>query len=72
VKKNLIADTDEAGHAFQEEGGHRFRFEAGRGSDLMSATWRLLPRIDVMMFCLAGLVKRHGFGPCKMRRRFGW
>lgn len=32
--------------------------EAGRGSDLMSATWRLLPRIVVMMFCLAGLVKR--------------
>jgi hypothetical protein len=25
---------------------------------LMSATWRLLPRIEVMMFGLAGLVKR--------------
>jgi hypothetical protein len=24
----------------------------------MSATGRLLPRIEVMMFCLAGLVKR--------------
>src|SRR5271157_1430086 len=44
--------------AFRFEAGHRFRFEAGRGSDLMSATWRLLPRIEVMMFCLAGLVKR--------------
>jgi hypothetical protein len=46
------------GHAFQQEAGHRFRFEAGRGSDLKSATGRLLPRIEVMMFCLAGLVKR--------------
>jgi hypothetical protein len=35
-----------------------FRFEAGRGSDLMSATWRLLPRIDAMMFCPEALVKR--------------
>ena len=35
-----------------------FRFEAGQGSDLMSATWRLLPRIDVMMFCPEQLVKR--------------
>ena len=34
------------------------RFEAGRGSDLMSATWHLLPRIDRMMFCLERLVKR--------------
>ena len=47
----MDADSDEAGHAFQSEGGHRFRFEAGRGSDLMSATWRLLPRIAAMMFC---------------------
>jgi hypothetical protein len=54
------ADSDEAGHAFRQEVGHRFRFEAGRGSDLMSATWRLLPRIVVMMFGLAGLVKRSG------------
>jgi hypothetical protein len=54
----LGADTDEAGHTFQQEAGHRFRFEAGRGSDLMSATWGLLPRIEVMMFGLAGLVKR--------------
>jgi len=52
------ADSDEAGHAFRQEAGHRFRFEAGRGSDLMSATWRLLPRIDVMMFCPERLVKR--------------
>jgi hypothetical protein len=51
------ADSDEAGQAFQYEAGHRFRFEAGRGSDLMSATWRLLPRIEVMMFGLAGSVK---------------
>ncbi len=35
-----------------------FRFEAGQGSDLMSATWHLLPRIDVMMFCPERLVKR--------------
>jgi predicted ATPase len=52
------ADSDEAGQAFQEEAGHRFRFEAGRDSDLMSATWRLLPRIDAMMFCPEPLVKR--------------
>src|SRR5271169_2412138 len=52
------ADSDDVGHVFQQEVGHRFRFEAGRGSDLMSATWPLLPRIEVMMFCLAGLVKR--------------
>ena len=53
----LGADSDDVGHVFQQEVGHRFRFEAGRGSDLMSATWRLLPRIGVMMFGLAGLVK---------------
>src|SRR5580693_8586341 len=53
-----LADSDEAGQAFQEEAGHRFRFEAGRDSDLMSATWRLLPRIDAMMFCPEPLVKR--------------
>src|ERR1700677_1860248 len=29
----------------------------------MSATWRLLPRIEGMMFCLAGLVKRAWIGP---------
>ena len=29
---------DEAGQAFQQEAGHRFRFEAGRDSDLMSAS----------------------------------
>jgi hypothetical protein len=54
----LGADTDEAGHTFQSEVGHCFRFEAGRGSDLMSATWGLLPRIEVMMFRPDGLVKR--------------
>ena len=52
------ADSDEAGHAFRYEAGHRFRFEAGQGPDLMSATWRLLPRIEVMMFCPEQLVKR--------------
>ena len=35
-----------------------FRFEAGRGSDLMSAPGYLLQRIDVMMFCSERLVKR--------------
>ena len=53
-----FADSDEAGRAFQWEAGHRFRFEAGRGSDLIPATWRLLPRIDGMMFCPERLVKR--------------
>ena len=52
------ADSDEAGQAFRQEAGHRFRFEAGRDSDLMSATWRLLPRIHAMMFCPERLVKR--------------
>ena len=52
------AVSDEAGRAFQKEGGHRFRFEAGRDSDLMSATRRLLPRISAMMFCPEPLVKR--------------
>jgi hypothetical protein len=33
-----IADSDEAGHAFQSEAGHLFRREAGRGSDLKPAT----------------------------------
>src|SRR5208283_4006105 len=61
VLRDMIADSDEAGHRFRFEAGHRFRFEAGRGSDLMSATGRLLPRIDGMMFCLAGWVKRPGF-----------
>jgi hypothetical protein len=52
------ADSEEAGQAFRQEAGHRFRVEAGRDSDLMSATWHLLPRIDVMMFCPERLVKR--------------
>jgi hypothetical protein len=52
------ADSEEAGQAFRQEGGHRFRVEAGRDSDLMSATWHLLPRIDVIMFCPERLVKR--------------
>jgi hypothetical protein len=31
---DLLADSDEARHAFQFEAGHPFRFEAGHGSDL--------------------------------------
>jgi hypothetical protein len=42
-----VADTDEAGHAFQFEVGHLYRSEAGHRSDLMSATGGLLPRIEV-------------------------
>jgi hypothetical protein len=42
-----LADTDEAGHAFQFEVGHLYRSEAGHRSDLMSATGGLLPRIEV-------------------------
>ena len=38
--EQLLADSDEAGQAFQFEAGHPFRFEAGHGSDLKSATWR--------------------------------
>jgi hypothetical protein len=57
LRDDQFADSDDVGHVFQQEVGHRFRFEAGRGSDLMSGTWRLLPRIGVMMFGLAGLVK---------------
>jgi hypothetical protein len=38
-----IADTDEAGHAFQSEAGHPFRLEAGQGSDVMSATGLCVP-----------------------------
>jgi len=53
----ISADSDEAGHAFQPEAGHLFRFEAGRDSDLMSATRRVLPRIETMMFDARGLVK---------------
>ena len=37
-----IADSDEAGHAFQYEAGRPFRDEAGHGSDLKPATWRSL------------------------------
>jgi hypothetical protein len=33
-----VADSDEAGHAFQFEAGHLFRREAGRYSDLKPAT----------------------------------
>ena len=71
IRENLIfafaynaigADSDEAGQAFRQEAGHRFRFEAGRDSDLISATWRLLPRIHAMMFCPEPLVKRAWFG----------
>ena len=37
-RRGLVADTDEAGHAFQSEAGHPYRSEAGHRSDLMSAT----------------------------------
>jgi hypothetical protein len=37
----LIADSDEAGRAFQSEAGHLFRHEAGQGSDFMPATLRV-------------------------------
>jgi hypothetical protein len=33
-----LADSDEAGHAFQSEAGHLFQREAGRDSDLKPAT----------------------------------
>jgi hypothetical protein len=46
-RRGLVADTDEAGHAFQSEAGHPYRSEAGHRSDLMSATGGLLPRIEV-------------------------
>ena len=65
------ADSDEAGQAFRQEAGHRFRFEAGRDSDLMSATWRLLPRIHAMMFCPEPLVKRAWFG-CPQELEWRW
>ena len=39
--------SDEAGHAFHFEAGHLVRSEAGRRSDLMSATGGLLPQIEV-------------------------
>ena len=32
------ADSDEVGHAFQNESGHGFRFQSGQGSDLIPAT----------------------------------
>lgn len=43
----VAAHSDEAGRAFQFEGGHLFRSEAGRGSDLMSATGIVLPQINL-------------------------
>ena len=58
-------DSDEAGHALQNEAGHLFRSEAGRDSDLMSATQRLLPRIEAMMFRRGGLSSGLGFGPAR-------
>jgi hypothetical protein len=60
-EKRKIADSDEAGHAFQYEAGHLFRSEAGQCPDLMSATGGLLPQIEVMMFGSDGLVKRLGW-----------
>jgi len=52
--RELDADSDEAGHAFQFEAGHRFRSEAGRHSDLKPATQRSLPRIEAIMFRRCG------------------
>ena len=54
----MLADSDEAGHAFRKEAGHLFRSEAGRDPDFKPATQRLLPRIAVMMFRRGGPVKR--------------
>jgi len=34
---DLLADSDEAGGAFQTEAGHPFRFHSGRRSDLKPA-----------------------------------
>ena len=55
-----VADSDEAGHAFQIEAGHPFRFEAGHRSDLKSATWRAFRRVERMLFLFfdLGLVSR--------------
>jgi hypothetical protein len=38
AKMVVVADSDEAGHAFQSEAGHLFQREAGRDSDLKPAT----------------------------------
>ncbi len=69
ANKHQAADSDEAGHAFQIEAGHLFRSEAGRGSDLMSATRRLLPRIEAMMFRRGAEVKRAWVLGLRGRRR---
>jgi AAA domain len=45
--QSWLADSDEAGHAFQYEAGRPFRSEAGQRSDLMSATDCLLSQIEV-------------------------
>jgi hypothetical protein len=45
--RTSVADSDEAGHAFQSEAGHLFQSEAGQGSDLKPATCRLLPQVGV-------------------------
>lgn len=42
----IPADSDEAGHASQYDAGHLFRSDAGRHSDLMSATRRAPPQIE--------------------------
>ncbi len=65
----MVADSDEAGHAFQIEAGHLFRSEAGRGSDLKPATQRMRPRIEAMMFRRGGLVKRAWVSGLRGRRR---
>ena len=42
-KWHPIAASDDVGHPFQNEAGHVFRFQAGRGSDLMPATFCGVP-----------------------------
>jgi hypothetical protein len=53
----LWIPTKPAMHS-QSEAGHLFRSEAGRGSDLMSATCGAPLRVDGMMFSFGCRVKR--------------
>ena len=65
---------DEAGHVHSNmEAGHRFLDLKPAGVPVaVSATWRLLPRIEVMMFRPVVLVKRPwSWGLGQLRRRFG-
>src|SRR5262245_42570782 len=57
-----LADSDEAGHAFQIEAGHPFRFEAGHRSDLKSATWRHSGGSRRCCSCFSTWVKRAKHG----------